>query len=31
LEKEWWNKPIEWLKENSSLLNDIDKLKEALS
>ena len=30
LEKEWWNKPIEWLKENSSLLNDIDKLKEAL-
>jgi acetyltransferase-like isoleucine patch superfamily enzyme len=31
LEKKWWNKPIEWLKENSSLLNDIDKLKEALS
>lgn len=26
----WWNKPIEWLRENSNLLCDIEKLKEAL-
>ena len=30
LEKKWWNMPIEWLKENSALLCDIDKLKEVL-
>ena len=30
LEKKWWNMPVEWLKENSALLCDIDKLKEVL-
>lgn len=30
LEKKWWNMPVEWLKENSALLCDIDKLKEIL-
>jgi acetyltransferase-like isoleucine patch superfamily enzyme len=30
LEKKWWNMPVEWLKENSALLCDIDKLKETL-
>jgi acetyltransferase-like isoleucine patch superfamily enzyme len=30
LEKKWWNMPLEWLKENSALLCDIDKLKETL-
>lgn len=30
IEKEWWNMPIEWLKNNSELLCDIDKLKQAL-
>ena len=30
LEKKWWNMSIEWLKENSALLCDIDKLKEVL-
>lgn len=30
LEKKWWNMPVEWLKENSDLLCDIDKLKETL-
>ncbi len=30
LEKKWWNMPVEWLKENSALLCDIDRLKETL-
>ena len=30
LEKQWWNMPIEWLKNNSELLCDIDKLRQAL-
>lgn len=28
LKTEWWNRPIEWLKEHWMLMNDIDKLKE---
>ena len=31
LEKKWWDMPLEWLKENSELLCDIDKLKEILN
>lgn len=31
LEKRWWNMPINWLKENSELLCDIEKLKNVLS
>ena len=31
LEKKWWNMPIEWLKENSELLCDIEKLKVVLN
>ena len=31
LQYKWWNKPIEWLKKNWALLNDIDKLKEYAS
>lgn len=31
LEKKWWDMPIEWLKENSALLCDIDRLKEVLN
>lgn len=30
MEKKWWNMSIEWLKENSELLCDINKLKEVL-
>lgn len=30
LEKEWWNMPIEWLKNNSELLCDINMLKQEL-
>lgn len=31
LEKKWWDMPLEWLKENSELLCDIEKLKEILN
>lgn len=31
LEKKWWNMPIEWLRENSDLFCDIDKLKAVLN
>ena len=31
LDKKWWNMPIEWLKENSELFCDIDRLKEVLN
>lgn len=31
LEIKWWNKPIEWLKENWRLLNDMNKFKEYIS
>lgn len=27
LQKKWWDKPLDWLKENNALLRDIDKLK----
>ena len=30
LEKKWWDMPIGWLRDNSTLLCDIDKLKEVL-
>ena len=30
LEKKWWDMPIEWLKENSELFCDINKLKQVL-
>lgn len=30
LQTKWWNMPIEWLKENSELLCDIEKLKQVL-
>lgn len=31
LKIQWWNQSIDWLKENSSLLCDIDKLKQTFS
>ena len=31
LEKKWWSMPIDWLKENSELLCDIEKLKDVLN
>ena len=31
LEKKWWNMSIEWLRENSDLFCDIDKLKAVLN
>ena len=27
LEVKWWNKPVEWLKEHSDLLCDMEKFK----
>lgn len=30
LKAQWWNRPIEWLKENHALLCDIERLKEEL-
>ena len=30
LRTKWWDKPIEWLRENNALLRDIDALKKAL-
>ena len=30
METQWWNRPLDWLKANSELLCDIDRLKEAL-
>ena len=30
LEKKWWDKPLQWLKDNNDLLRDIEQLKKVL-
>ena len=30
LKVQWWNRPLEWLRENSELMCNINKLKETL-